>query len=245
MCGDSAQSSSVVRVMGSNRATLMATDPPYNVGFSYDGAYAGQDTKSPEDYGRWLRVVLDTSEDFLVDKSPVFVWQAMLNVQYFGSWFVDKQWRLFAACKNFIQVRPTWLQYAWDPVVCWIHSGPRKTKSHAGIRDWHLAITSNTKPTEDRRISGAHPCPRPVDTVQFIIESHTNPGDRVLDPFCGSGTAIVAAEMTGRLCCGIEVEPIYVDVSVKRWSQFTGRPAVLADDGRTFDEVAAARVVSP
>jgi DNA modification methylase len=70
-------------------------------------------------------------------------------------------------------------------------------------------------------------------------------GTRVFDPFAGAGTTIIAAEMTARLCCAIEVAPSYVDVAVKRWAKFTGRSAVLADDGRTFDEVADARGVSP
>ena len=70
-----------------------------------------------------------------------------------------------------------------------------------------------------------------------------NAGDLVLDPFTGSGTTIIAAEKLGRRCAAVELSPEYVDVALIRWSKFTGRAALLADDGRTFDEVAQARGV--
>jgi DNA modification methylase len=63
----------------------------------------------------------------------------------------------------------------------------------------------------------------------------------VLEPFAGSGTTLIAAEMTGRACYATEVSPAYCDIAVKRWSKFAGRAVVLADDGRTFDELAASR----
>ena len=63
----------------------------------------------------------------------------------------------------------------------------------------------------------------------------------VYDPFLGSGTTIIAAEMEGRHCLGLEIEPGYVDVIVKRWQEFVGKDATLDGDGRTFSEVAAAR----
>jgi DNA modification methylase len=66
----------------------------------------------------------------------------------------------------------------------------------------------------------------------------------IYEPFAGSGTAFIAAEKEGRRCCGLELSSAFVDVIVQRWSKFTGRAAVLADDGRTFDELAEARGVS-
>ena len=67
-------------------------------------------------------------------------------------------------------------------------------------------------------------------------------GERlILDPFLGSGTTLIAAEKTGRRCCGIEYEPRYVDVAIRRWQAFTKTDASLEGDGRTFDEIAAER----
>jgi DNA modification methylase len=68
-----------------------------------------------------------------------------------------------------------------------------------------------------------------------------SPGQAVYDPFCGSGTTIIAAEMTGRSCFAIEIDPAYVDVTVLRWQAFTGQTAILARDGRSMAEVALER----
>jgi DNA modification methylase len=73
------------------------------------------------------------------------------------------------------------------------------------------------------------------------IENNSSPGQAVYEPFSGSGTTIVAAEMTGRSCFAIEIDPAYVDVAVLRWQAFTGEDAKLDQDGRSFAEVAAGR----
>lgn len=74
-----------------------------------------------------------------------------------------------------------------------------------------------------------------------LLAARQAPGQAVYDPFSGSGTTIIAAEMTGRACCAIELNPAYVDVAVTRWEQFTGKAAVLEGDARTFAEVLAER----
>ena len=75
------------------------------------------------------------------------------------------------------------------------------------------------------------------------IENNSSPGQAVYEPFCGSGTTIIAAEMTGRCCHAIELNPAYVDVAVLRWQAFTGSAATLEGDGRNFGAIAAARGV--
>ena len=62
------------------------------------------------------------------------------------------------------------------------------------------------------------------------------PGELVYDPFLGSGTSLIAAEMTGRICCGLEISPAYVDVIVRRWQAFTGRAAIHQPAGQSFAE---------
>lgn len=76
------------------------------------------------------------------------------------------------------------------------------------------------------------------------IENNSSPGQAVYEPFCGSGTTIIAAEMTGRACHAIELDPAYVDVAVLRWQAFTGEAAILEGDGRSFDEVKAERAAA-
>jgi DNA modification methylase len=78
--------------------------------------------------------------------------------------------------------------------------------------------------------------------MRIPIENNSNPGDAVYEPFCGSGTTIIAAEITGRQCYAVELNPAYVDLAVRRWQQYTGRDAVLDGLGDTFAETMAARL---
>ena len=73
------------------------------------------------------------------------------------------------------------------------------------------------------------------------ILNHTKRGELVYEPFLGSGTTLAAAELTERVCLGIELDPKYVDVVVQRWQQLTGKEAKLDGDGRTFEQIAEER----
>jgi DNA modification methylase len=82
-----------------------------------------------------------------------------------------------------------------------------------------------------------HPTVKPVALVADAIKDCSRRNGLVLDPFAGSGTVLIAAERTGRTARALEIDPSYVDVAVKRWQDFTGKAAVLALTGKTFEEV--------
>ena len=86
-----------------------------------------------------------------------------------------------------------------------------------------------------------HPTVKPVALIADAIRDVTNRGEIVVDGFIGSGTTILAAERTKRVAYGMEIEPGYVDVAIRRWEKMTGEVAVLADTGQRFAEVAADR----
>jgi DNA modification methylase len=86
-----------------------------------------------------------------------------------------------------------------------------------------------------------HPTQKPVVLMRRSILNHTKRGDLVYEPFLGSGTTLAAAEFTERACCGLELDPKYVDVIVTRWQSLVGKQARLDADGRTFEEIAAER----
>jgi DNA modification methylase len=86
-----------------------------------------------------------------------------------------------------------------------------------------------------------HPTQKPVELMRRPILNHTKRGELVYEPFLGSGTTLAAAELTERVCCGIELEPKYVDVIVQRWEQLSGKKATLDGDSRTFEEIARER----
>lgn len=84
----------------------------------------------------------------------------------------------------------------------------------------------------------------PDETPEPPANPVAAPGDVVYEPFSGSGTTIIAAEMTGRRCYAVELNPAYIDVAVRRWQDFTGREATLEGDGRTFAQLAEDRISS-
>lgn len=86
-----------------------------------------------------------------------------------------------------------------------------------------------------------HPTVKPVPLLVDALLDVTHRGEVVLDPFSGSGSALMAAEQTGRLACGIELDPRYIDVTVRRWQDATGDRAILAETGDSFEQVAAQR----
>lgn len=89
--------------------------------------------------------------------------------------------------------------------------------------------------------AGKHPAVFPVALVESAFDAYSKPGDVVFEPFCGSGTQVIAAEKMARHCFGMDIDPAYVDVAVKRWQDFTGKQATLESTGQTFEEVMLVR----
>jgi DNA modification methylase len=85
-------------------------------------------------------------------------------------------------------------------------------------------------------------CDHPTELMRRPILNHTKRGELVYDPFLGSGTTLMAAQVTGRVCYGIDIDPKYTDVAVLRWQQFTGLEATFEGSGRTFEELRAERL---
>ena len=86
-----------------------------------------------------------------------------------------------------------------------------------------------------------HGTQKAVECMRRPMLNNSNPGQAIYDPFLGSGTSLIAAETSGRVCLGMELEPRYVDLAIRRWQAFTGKTACLASDGRSFDVIAAER----
>jgi DNA modification methylase len=105
---------------------------------------------------------------------------------------------------------------------------------------WDYAGVNSFGRTRDADLAD-HPTVKPTALVADAIRDVTKPGEIVIDGFIGSGTTILAAERTKRICFGIDIEPRYVDVAIRRWETVTGQRATLAESGETYDEVAARR----
>jgi DNA modification methylase len=90
-----------------------------------------------------------------------------------------------------------------------------------------------------------HPTVKPVALVADAIKDCSRRGGLVLDPFCGSGTIVIAAERTGRKARALEIDPHYVDVAVRRWQAYSGKSAVHAQSGESFETSADRRLAKP
>jgi DNA modification methylase len=88
-----------------------------------------------------------------------------------------------------------------------------------------------------------HPTQKPIALIDRPIRNHIKRGELIYDPFLGSGTTLAAAEVSERTCCGMELDPKYVDVAVSRWQALSGEKAHLDGGGGTFDEIAQERKV--
>jgi hypothetical protein len=221
LCGDATEPDAFERVIGGSRPQLCLTDPPYGIG----EAYVSHDD-SRENLAalikRFLPLVRDRCDVVLLTPSTRNR-RLYPEPQWTLAWFVPAG----TGCGP-------WGFTCWQPILAF--GKDPFLKNRKGSRPDAFVMT------ESAENSLGHPCPKPVGVWSWILERGSiNAGDLVLDPFVGSGTTLIAAEKTGRRCAAVELAPEYVDVALMRWSKFTGRPALLAEDGRTFDEVSAAR----
>jgi len=178
---------------------LCLHDPPFGIGFKYENRY--QD--DPELYLALLKWTIAESTRIAMPGGLCFVFVAQPQLRDVLPLFPEDA-RIFAACKNFVQMRPTSVQYAYDPVIFWQMPGD-SLKEDKG-RDWHIGNTANTN---GRGLSDAkgHGCPRPLDTIIYMVENFCPEDGVVVDFFMGSGTTAVAAKVTGRGWTGFELIP--------------------------------------
>ena len=143
--------------------------------------------------------------------------------------------------------------YHWKHEPCWYAVRKGSDANWKGGRKqttlWTLGAklsdADDVEPTEGLQADDAatvHGTQKPVELMRRPILNHTDAGGVVYDPFLGSGSTLIAAQTTGRVCLGCELDPVYVDLIIRRWQAFTGQAAKLAGDGRAFDVVAAERV---
>lgn len=183
----------------------LVTDPPYGIGWA---RATWQD--SVEEYPTLIRWLVSEGQRI---GGWCFVFQAMPNCHKWHDWF-PIGWRIFAACKNFAQIRPTGVWHSWDPVIFW-NSGPNSGPNSGHVnRDYHIGNVAGS--LQDRN---EHPSPRPLNTMEHIVQLASAVGQVVIDPFAGSGTTLVACKNTNRDCIGIEIEERYCEIASRRLEQ--------------------------
>jgi DNA modification methylase len=242
ICGDSTNAADVAAVLGNVQPHLLVTDPPYGV--SYDPAWRERfGTGSDLATGKVLN---DDRADWreawaLFPGDVAYVWHGALHATTVAA---SLEASGFAVRSQIIWDKTRLVigrgDYHWQHEPAWYAVRKGKTGHWAGDRKqttvW--AIPHRKSPT-------GHGTEKPVECMKRPIENNSSPGQAVYEPFCGSGTTIIAAEMTGRVCHAIELDPRYVDVAIRRWQEFTGLDATLDGDGVNFATAAASRKSAP
>jgi DNA modification methylase len=245
LCGDATEAGSVARVLGSVRPELMITDPPYGV--EYDPLWrqrAGLGTVRQTG-----KVVNDDRADWeqaygLFPGDVAYVWHAGIHAAEVAQGLERAQFQLRGqiiwAKQHFALSRG---HYHWQHEPCWYAVRRGGNARWRGDRKqstlWQIANRNPFGGGEEEEAATGHGTQKPVEIMRRPILNHTQGGDTVYDPFLGSGTVLIAAEMTGRICYGVEIEPCYVDMVIRRWQTFSNQAAVLASDGRSFSHVEA------
>jgi DNA modification methylase len=239
LCGDSTSEADVAKVLGGVRPHLMVTDPPYGV--SYDPSWRSEAGLAEGSTLAKGKVLNDDRADWreawaLFPGDVAYVWHGALHAAEVAESLIASG---FAIRSQIIWDKTRLVigrgDYHWSHEPCWYAVRGGKTGHWSGGRNqttvWQIA---------HRRSASGHGTEKPVECMKRPIENNSSPGQAVYEPFSGSGTTIIAAEITGRSCHAIELNPAYVDVAIRRWEEFTGEKAKL-EDGRTFADVAASR----
>ena len=251
VCGDSTDALAVEKALNGVKPHLMVTDPPYGV--EYDASWRNKAMPQKDDPKRWKDGsgratgaimnddVADWSEAWALFPGDVaYIWHAMNMAHVVAESLIATGFGLRAqiiwAKSQFVIGRG---HYHSHHEPCWY-----AVKNKQGATGhWNGDRKQSTLWQIDRpqKSETGHSTQKPVECMKRPIENNSSVGQAVYEPFSGSGTTIIAAEMTGRSCHAIELNPPYVDVAILRWQGFTGQQATLEGDGRTFTEIKAER----
>jgi len=243
ICGDSTDKETVERLLAGAKPHLMVTDPPYGVEYNADWRNEALRKDGTAIGGRAIGQVLnDDNADWrkawaLFPGDVAYVWHAGL--------FAPTVAESLQACGFAMRSQIIWAKsnfaigrgdYHWEHEPCWYAVREGRKGHWAGDRK-QTTVWEIDKP---QRSETGHSTQKPVECMKRPIENNSKKGDAVYEPFAGSGTTLVAAELTGRRCFAIELNPAYVDIIIRRFEGLTGIDAVSAD-GLSFKALAETR----
>jgi DNA modification methylase len=240
-CGDSTYASTIEVLLGDVIPTLMVTDPPYGVAYDPKWRHRAGVNKS----SRVGQVRNDERADWSAawarfPGTIAYVWHGALHATTVAESLTRQGFTIRAqiiwAKERLVIGRG---DYHWQHEPCWY--AVRSKGNWTGDRK---QTTLWTIPSGGQDTETIHGTQKPVECMRRPMLNNSSPGQAVYDPFLGSGTTLIAAQTSGRSCFAIELDPLYVDVAIRRWQAFTGDQAALLADGRTFEAVAAVRLIN-
>ncbi len=225
LCGDSTKVEDVARLMGGEKADLLWTDPPYNVAYvgkTKDALTIDNDSMGDEQFRAFLEAAYQAADSAMRPGAAFYIAHADSEGYNFRGAVRSVKWKL-AQC--LIWVKDVFVMgrqdYHWrhEPILY----GWKLGAGHHMLGDrTQDTVWECPRPKQSKE----HPTMKPVELVERAITNSTNPGDKVLDLFGGSGTTLIAAESTKRTAFLVELDPGYCDVIVARWERITGKTAI-------------------
>ena len=241
-CGDSTSAEAVKALLADLKPNLMVTDPPYGV--EYDPAWRNKAGASISN--RTGKVMNDHRADWrevwaMFEGNAAYVWHGALHAGVVEASLLS--------CGFEIRSQIIWNKdrlvlsrgdYHWNHEPCFYAVRKGKPGGWTGDRKQKTVwdISTNTASNRKNDEATIHGTQKPVECMKRPMLNNSKTGDYIYEPFCGSGSTIIAAETCGRRVVAMELDPLYVDVAVMRWQKFTGKDAVLEGTDRTFDDIA-------
>jgi DNA modification methylase len=256
-CGDATSEAAFERLMTDNRADIVFVDPPYNVridGYASPGGKVrhrefaqGSGELSREEFIRFLTDSCINLKNYSKSGAIHFVcmdWKHLDELLAAGREVYAELKNIVAWVKNTAGMGS--LYRSQHELICVFKSGTGRhiNNIELGKNGRHRTNvweydSASTQARKGNNVLELHPTVKPVQLVMDALLDCSNRGDIVLDSFLGSGTTLLAAERTGRVCRGIELDPPYVDTAIRRWQNLTGRDAVRVSDGKLFRDIEA------
>lgn len=221
MCGDATSADDVAALMGGKRANLLLTDPPYGVSFkSSSGLTIQNDSIKDEDFYCFLKSAFSAAVDCLEKGAAAYIFHADTEGLNFRRAFVDAGFHLAGCCiwvKDSLVLGRSDYQWQHEPVLY----GFLQNGKHSWYSDRkQTTIWNFAKPKKNTN----HPTSKPLDLLSYPIQNSSQENAIVLDTFGGSGSTLMACELTNRICYTMELDEKYASVILRRYVDDTGRP---------------------
>ena len=241
LCGDSSNIEALQKLFDGQKASLLHSDPPYNVSYYGGNRPHGKarpkdcrhwqriysDNMSQEEYEQWLNMILSNAAEFLDEGAPVYIWNGH---RQFGPMY-----QILAGLEFHISSVITWAKpnfaigygdYNQQTEFC-LYGWKRNNGTHR----WYGPTNESTlwEMKRDPTNEYIHPTQKPIGLAQRAICNSSIRGDVVLDLFLGSGSTLIAAESLDRSCYGVEIDPKYCDAIVRRYISHVGQDKVSSD----------------
>lgn len=216
ICGDATKEEDVARLMGNEKADFWLTDPPYNVDYEGgNGLKITNDSMSNDAFKSFLTSAFKCASSSLKAGASYYVFHADCESINFRSSLLDSGFKISQGLvwkKNQFTLGRQDFQWIHEPVLY----GWKEGAAH----NWYSDFSQSTVLEFDRpKVNDVHPTMKPVDMLGFLLKCSSKRGDIVLDTFGGSGSTLIACELTGRKCRMVELDPRYCDVIRKRWAE--------------------------